>query len=470
MRIVWRILPFGLIIGLLQIVLYSLFYPPQRAQSCSVQPINLQGSQIRQVVAPLVDQADWIGRGRVVGSHSDWNQDHTAIISEVQIKVDYTIMGVAAESVLIEALGGYLPDENLGMLATHVATFIPGEELLLFLKKGPTHYEVVGQEAGKFSVLNNTAINDELAIAQPMSTFVPLIAAEVAHAGQPVTLLTYGWSAEPNIQASAILTTQNYVYLNLKWPTNKIKMKININTAQAGGVNGSVDDFRNAMIGAAATWSLVPSADFTILYDGETTTTAPTLNQVNEAMFMHRGTGDAAGQSRLWYTSDRVVVEADVWFNDDMLWDTTSSPGRQEIDLQSVALHEFGHWLGLGHDLDPNAVMYSTLTLGTLKRSLYTSDRDGIAFIYPCANYPCLPPEYPTPESATQTPTASPTGTATASPTATSTNQPNASPTTTNAAPTVTLIPTMPGNDTPTPTPRGTPEPGQKEYLPMVRR
>lgn len=469
MRTFWRMLPFVLIISLLQIVLLcTLFFPPKNAQSSSDRRTILQEIQLRKEIANLVRQADWIGRGRVVGSRSHWNQDHTAIESEVQIQVLYTVMGTMAESIVVETMGGYLPTENLGMLASHVATFTPGEELFLFLRKKATHYEVIGQEAGKFNIFKPTTVNDELAISQPMSTLISLITAEVVSAGQSIRLPDQWWTAEPNIQASALLTTQNYVYLNLKWAVNKIKMKININTAQAGGSNGSVEDFRNAMIRAAATWSLVPASDFTILYDGETTTTVPTLNQVNEMMFMHRGAGDAAGQSRLWYTGDRVVVEADVWFNDDMLWDTTGAPARQEIDLQSVALHEFGHWLGLGHDLDTNAVMYSTLTLGTLKRSLYANDREGIAFIYPCTNYPCLPPEYPTPEIATETPTASPTDTATA--TDTPTSLPSNPPTTTNNAPTVTLIPTTPGNDTPTPTPRGTPEPGQKEYLPMVQR
>ncbi len=47
-----------------------------------------------------------------------------------------------------------------------------------------------------------------------------------------------------------------------------------------------------------------------------------------------------------------------------------------------MALHEFGHFLGLGHSEDPGAVMYPSLMMGTTKRSPNGDDLAGVAAEY----------------------------------------------------------------------------------------
>ncbi|PIA25629.1 hypothetical protein AQUCO_11000036v1 [Aquilegia coerulea] len=58
------------------------------------------------------------------------------------------------------------------------------------------------------------------------------------------------------------------------------------------------------------------------------------------------------------------------------------SPNMYEIDLESVTVHEIGHLLGLGHSDDQNAVMYSSIDPGEVKRDLRADDIQGIQTLY----------------------------------------------------------------------------------------
>jgi predicted Zn-dependent protease len=71
----------------------------------------------------------------------------------------------------------------------------------------------------------------------------------------------------------------------------------------------------------------------------------------------------------------------DIHFDEDEDWTTDFRPGyHQPIDLESVALHEIGHSLGLAHSNNLYAVMYSNYD-GS-HRNLEQDDIDGIRTIY----------------------------------------------------------------------------------------
>ncbi|RZC64472.1 hypothetical protein C5167_008162 [Papaver somniferum] len=67
-------------------------------------------------------------------------------------------------------------------------------------------------------------------------------------------------------------------------------------------------------------------------------------------------------------------------YDADDKWST--HPGSDAFDLESVALHEIGHLLGLGHSTERNAVMFSSIQPGSIKRQLYANDIRGVRTLY----------------------------------------------------------------------------------------
>ncbi|KAJ3694909.1 hypothetical protein LUZ60_000286 [Juncus effusus] len=62
--------------------------------------------------------------------------------------------------------------------------------------------------------------------------------------------------------------------------------------------------------------------------------------------------------------------------------DVSKSSSDDAIDLESVAVHEIGHLLGLGHSSVAEAIMYPTLTIKTRKVNLVEDDVAGVQLLY----------------------------------------------------------------------------------------
>lgn len=74
-------------------------------------------------------------------------------------------------------------------------------------------------------------------------------------------------------------------------------------------------------------------------------------------------------------------LAGDVHFDEDENWTNIfQNYGSQPIDLQTVALHEIGHSLGLAHSTVSDAIMYAYY--GGSRRILAQDDIDGIRVIY----------------------------------------------------------------------------------------
>lgn len=74
-------------------------------------------------------------------------------------------------------------------------------------------------------------------------------------------------------------------------------------------------------------------------------------------------------------------LAGDTHFDDSETWSVSLPPGSNTFDLVTVAAHEFGHSLGLGHSSVSNSLMYAYYS--GPHRYLHTDDISGIQYVYP---------------------------------------------------------------------------------------
>ena len=172
------------------------------------------------------------------------------------------------------------------------------------------------------------------------------------------------------------------------------------------GTSGvSATDIRDAVGRAAATWSAVESAQVQFAFQGMTSAIPDVVDGRTTIGFLDRSDLEQVlgATSFMIDTTTGAIVEADIFFNTRFQWSVAASgtPGR--IDLESVALHELGHLLGLSHsalgetEMQPSgnrrvtasgAVMFPiAMSSGTIaERVLHADDVAGVSDLYPGAS------------------------------------------------------------------------------------
>ncbi len=133
----------------------------------------------------------------------------------------------------------------------------------------------------------------------------------------------------------------------LRWHTLPIRYFLHDRTPD--GVAQAA--FENAVQRACATWSAVSTAGVSFRLVG--TINAPPFAEdgVSSVGFVARPDLDRVLGATQYVVDQQsgAIVEADIFLNSTFPWSTASGGDAGRYDVESIALHELGHVLGLGH-------------------------------------------------------------------------------------------------------------------------
>lgn len=155
---------------------------------------------------------------------------------------------------------------------------------------------------------------------------------------------------------------------------------------------------------AFASWTAVPRAAITSEFSGFTSASPSTGDGATVIGFQNRPELDRTlgATSFLIDTQTGEILESDIFFNSTFAWSVAANGETGRFDLESIALHEVGHLLGLAHSaigetevrpggrrvLGAEAVMFPiAFSAGSIdSRTLKADDMAGISDIYPKAS------------------------------------------------------------------------------------
>jgi hypothetical protein len=203
------------------------------------------------------------------------------------------------------------------------------------------------------------------------------------------------------VPASAYLKfglTVNGETQTLRWRTMPVRYFVSDRMA----VNGvSIAQLDATITRAFTTWDAVPTASIRFERAGIVAATPATDDGITVLGFENRPELDRVlGSTSLTFDTTRgEVVESDVFFNAAFPWSVASGGETGRFDLESIALHEIGHLIGLGHSalgetevrpggrrvIGAEAVMFPiAFSPGNIAaRALMADDVAGVSDLYP---------------------------------------------------------------------------------------
>lgn len=185
--------------------------------------------------------------------------------------------------------------------------------------------------------------------------------------------------------------------VSLKW--SRLPIRYFLSDQDLPGL--SLADFNAAVVRAFGTWQAVSSS--AVMFQGAGITSARPADQDGATTigFVARPDMDRVlgATSFVVDTTTGDIVEAGIFLNSVFPWSTSAAGGTPHYDVESIALHEIGHLVGLGHSaigetelraggrrvIATGAAMFPiAFSAGSiLGRDLKADDAAGVSEIYP---------------------------------------------------------------------------------------
>jgi hypothetical protein len=149
----------------------------------------------------------------------------------------------------------------------------------------------------------------------------------------------------------------------LRWPAGPI----NYFVAERDISGVSAQAFADTIGRAAATWDALPELPVSFSAQGFTRSQPLETDGRSTIGFLDRPDQERVlgAATFLLDAQTGVLLESDIYFNSRFQWSTAAGGEAGRVDLESVALHEIGHLLGLGH-----SAIGETEVSGTVRRVL----------------------------------------------------------------------------------------------------
>jgi hypothetical protein len=131
-------------------------------------------------------------RGKVKKMQSRWAKTGGRIVTDIEVEVTEALKGEPAKTIVIRQPGGVVGD--IGQKVQGLATFEPGEEIVVFLEQRPGNaFDVYGSAQGKFRLKASDDGKKLLAVPDAMegtSLLDPVTRQPVAPQTEPIALDT----------------------------------------------------------------------------------------------------------------------------------------------------------------------------------------------------------------------------------------------------------------------------------------
>lgn len=190
--------------------------------------------------------------------------------------------------------------------------------------------------------------------------------------------------------------------VTLRWAQTPVRYFV----ANTGVPGVTAADFQNAVGRAFASWQAVPTASITYQFAGVTAGSPGSDDGSSVLGFRSRPDLDRvlASTSFLIDSATGALLESDIFFNSAFPWSVAQAGETGRFDLESIAVHEIGHFSGLGHSAlgetelvstggrrvtSSEAVMFPiAFTSGSIAgRTLKADDVAGISDLYPDGDF-----------------------------------------------------------------------------------